>query len=404
MINVTLSLNEIGLAVSILILAFIVITTQLDNRKKLTPARKHFVSFIIPTYNDAISLEGSIQSIFDSYDKNYFEILVVNDCSTDNTKKIIEKIKQKLPIKLINNKTNLGKSVSVNNAFKLTKGEIIWIVDSDTHLTKTAVNDCLARLEDPKVGGVSCRYTPLNKGVLASMQKVEYGMISLMQRSTNFPSVMGFWGGCLAVKREVFIKVGLLSVNCMAEDGDLALKIGKNGWETKESFVPVASQVPDTLMGLCKQRIRWTAGQIQNLLNHFSYLVTNPFTVFYALMYCLLIVSFSLAIIPNLSESNLSSMLGTVRNIEYGFIAAVGIAKLDYVVQLVENFWTYALYPLLSLPYVAVNYSIKKKPYKFLLVFPYAIIYLPMLAITSIIGGGIGLYKTIKLDRNQRAW
>lgn len=85
------------------------------------------VSVIIPTYNREDFIEETIQSVLDQTYKD-FEIIVVDDGSTDNTKKKLEKFNSK--IKLIEQK-NSERAVSRNNGIKNAQGEYIAFLDSD---------------------------------------------------------------------------------------------------------------------------------------------------------------------------------------------------------------------------------------------------------------------------------
>jgi cellulose synthase/poly-beta-1,6-N-acetylglucosamine synthase-like glycosyltransferase len=68
--------------------------------------KKYFISAIIPAFNEQDSIEKTVMSVYNQdYGKDFFEIIVVNDGSTDNTKKVCEKLQKKGIITLIN-KTN----------------------------------------------------------------------------------------------------------------------------------------------------------------------------------------------------------------------------------------------------------------------------------------------------------
>lgn len=89
---------------------------------------KPLVSVIIPAYNAEKTIKKCLDSVLNQTLKN-IEIIVINDCSKDNTLKILKKYKDK--IKLIDNKKNLGPAGSRNKGLDIATGEYIGFVDSD---------------------------------------------------------------------------------------------------------------------------------------------------------------------------------------------------------------------------------------------------------------------------------
>jgi glycosyltransferase involved in cell wall biosynthesis len=89
------------------------------------------VSVILPVYNSEIFLKSSIDSILNQSFKN-FELIIINDGSTDSSEKIIlNYLKKDKRIIYIKNFKNYGISRSLNIAIKKSKGEFICRMDSD---------------------------------------------------------------------------------------------------------------------------------------------------------------------------------------------------------------------------------------------------------------------------------
>ena len=90
------------------------------------------ISVIIPNYNHARYLDERIQTVLNQTYQN-FELIILDDCSTDNSKEIIEKYRQNPHVShILYNEQNSGKIFSqwqkgIDNA----KGELIWIAESD---------------------------------------------------------------------------------------------------------------------------------------------------------------------------------------------------------------------------------------------------------------------------------
>ena len=91
---------------------------------------KYLVSIVIPVYNAEKFIDETISSVLDQTYTNW-ELLLVNDCSKDNSVKIINKYLKDERIKLINNKVNSKAAISRNNGIKAAKGKYICFLDAD---------------------------------------------------------------------------------------------------------------------------------------------------------------------------------------------------------------------------------------------------------------------------------
>jgi glycosyltransferase involved in cell wall biosynthesis len=88
------------------------------------------ISIIIPVFNEESFIKEILIRI-NNVNKIKKEIIVVNDCSNDNTVKILESECKNLYTKIINNKKNMGKGYSVKQGIIHASGEIIIIQDAD---------------------------------------------------------------------------------------------------------------------------------------------------------------------------------------------------------------------------------------------------------------------------------
>ena len=87
------------------------------------------VSIIMPSYNTAQYITETIQSVIDQTYHNW-ELIIVDDCSTDNTDIVIGKIKDPR-IRYIKNEKNSGAAVSRNRALREANGRWVAFLDSD---------------------------------------------------------------------------------------------------------------------------------------------------------------------------------------------------------------------------------------------------------------------------------
>ena len=89
------------------------------------------ISIVIPLYNCQTTIQFSITSIQKQYFQNY-EIILINDYSTDNTSSIVNQLMQKdSRINIINNKKNMGILYSRSIGALISKGKYIFCLDND---------------------------------------------------------------------------------------------------------------------------------------------------------------------------------------------------------------------------------------------------------------------------------
>ena len=88
------------------------------------------VSVIMPSFNTVKYIEKSIESVLNQTYKN-LELIIVDDCSTDNTDEIIKPLLSDKRIKYIKNEKNSGAAVSRNKAMAAAQGKWIAFLDSD---------------------------------------------------------------------------------------------------------------------------------------------------------------------------------------------------------------------------------------------------------------------------------
>lgn len=93
--------------------------------------QQNLVSIIMPAYNAEKFISEGIESVLSQTYKNW-ELLIVNDCSKDNTAKVVTKYSQKDDrITLFNNEKNSGPAITRNNAINGAKGRFLAFLDSD---------------------------------------------------------------------------------------------------------------------------------------------------------------------------------------------------------------------------------------------------------------------------------
>jgi len=99
------------------------------------------VSFFIPAYNCASTVEESVDSIMQTNFADGDELIIVNDCSDDNTSATLKCLKEKYPaIIIINHKRNKGGAAARNTAVENARHELLFCLDADNVLAPSSIS------------------------------------------------------------------------------------------------------------------------------------------------------------------------------------------------------------------------------------------------------------------------
>ena len=243
-----------------------------------------FVSILVPVYNEEKVVADSIKSLLNLNYPNY-EIIVINDGSSDRTKEVAETLVgyqtgkfSDVKVSLIN-KPNGGKAKALNAGIRLSKAEIVLCMDGDSQLSPDSVKLAVRHFSNREIGAVAGNVKVLNRGKLfTDLQALEYIEGLNMARSAQsyvrlvniIPGPIGFF------RKKAIEEAGYYSSDTFAEDADLTLKILANGWKIYYEPNSISyTEAPTKLQQLLKQRYRWTRGILQSIRKH-KKLMVNP--------------------------------------------------------------------------------------------------------------------------------
>ena len=232
-----------------------------------------FVSVLIPCYNEAAVICKTVESVLNS-DYNDFEVIVVDDGSTDDSYKLAsERFKDEPRVRILR-KANGGKSRALNLALEKAKGGVFIAIDADTLFDKNAIRLMVRYFADPKVAAVSGNVKVGNRGkMITEWQHTEYVTgFNLERRAyselnciTVVPGAIGAW------RRDLVLERGGFDTDTLAEDTDMTLSLLEQGWRIAfEENAKAYTETPETFRSLLKQRFRWTYGTLQCLWKHRS--------------------------------------------------------------------------------------------------------------------------------------
>lgn len=236
-----------------------------------------FVSIIVPVFNEGKIIKNSILSLLKLDYQNY-EIVIVNDGSTDDTKQIAESMVGfqngrygKVKVSLINQQ-NLGKARALNAGIFYSKAEFVLCMDGDSQLAPESVRFAVRHFKDPKIGAVAGNVKVLNrKRFFTDLQALEYiEGLNMARSAQSYIKLVNIIPGPIGIfRRKAVEQAGFYSSDTYAEDADLTLKILAHGWKIYYEPKSISyTEAPITLQQLLKQRYRWTRGILQSIRKH----------------------------------------------------------------------------------------------------------------------------------------
>jgi len=321
---------------SILVMAYLYINNYTFNRKE---GFYPFVSIIVPVYNEGKVITASVQSLL-NLDYSNYEIIVVNDGSTDDTYEVAKQMvgykKGKFgDVKVsVINKPNGGKAKALNAGISFSKAEVVLCMDGDSQLSEDCIRAAVRHFVDPSIGAVAGNVKVQNRRkFFTDLQALEYiEGLNMARAAQSFMRLVNIIPGPVGLfRRKAIEDAGYYSSDTFAEDADLTLKILAHGWRI--FYEPRAisyTEAPEKLHQLLKQRYRWTRGILQAIRKHKKLLV-NP-TINFGDTFVLWTMVYEALIWPTMNIfSNLFFIFAAVF---YGFSTLIffwwaGLALLD---------------------------------------------------------------------------
>lgn len=229
---------------------------------------KPLISVIAPGKNEGKHLPDLVQSLQKQTYK-YFELIIVDDGSDDNSAEICRQLQQKGAIdKFFSNNERGGKASAANLALRYAEGKYVIHLDADTYLQKNSVEKIILPFYmDPRIGAVGgdIRVNNIHTTLATSLQALDYMKTISTGRlvASHFNLLRIVSGAYGAFRKDILDRLRGWDVG-PGLDGDIILKIRKLGLKVVHEPEAVCyTNVPDSFVKLARQRYRWDRSMVR---------------------------------------------------------------------------------------------------------------------------------------------
>ena len=229
------------------------------------------VTIIVPCFNEELTVESTISSLLNlDYPREKLSIIVVDDGSTDGTRSRLMQFKDRSQINLLWKK-NGGKHTALNLALELVKSDLVGCLDADSFVNTNALKKIVPFFDNADIMAVTPSikvYNPTT--ILQYVQKIEYSWGIFLRRMLSSLGALYVTPGPFSIFRtKVFQELGGYRHAHHTEDLEMALRLQKNHYKIVNSHgAHVYTTTPFKFPALFKQRVRWTYGFLNNVIDY----------------------------------------------------------------------------------------------------------------------------------------
>ncbi|OFX27644.1 MAG: hypothetical protein A2Z07_10715 [Armatimonadetes bacterium RBG_16_67_12] len=227
-----------------------------------------FVSVIIPAKDEVRVIEGAVRTACAQAYEGPFEVIVIDDRSTDGTADLLECLRAELPVRVVQTPPGtVGKAAALEIGVAQSRGDLIAVFDADARLGPAVLAQMVPHLADSRVGAVQGRRLVHNarRNWLTRFQDDEYRVFqTLLQRARQaVGAFVCLAGNGLIVKRAALEVLGGWTEEALTEDIDLTVRLYLAGWEVRYCYeAEIWEEGVVGLRDLIRQRERWFEGAL----------------------------------------------------------------------------------------------------------------------------------------------
>lgn len=226
------------------------------------------VSILVPMHNEEQVLRYALDALLECrYDRDKFEIIPIDDHSSDATAEMLEEYHARYPfikpLHRIEEDQQRGKPSGLNDALQLATGDIVIVFDADYRPNKDMIMQLALAFQDPEAGAVMGRVIPYNanKNLLTRLLNLERsgGYQADQQARYNLRTIPQY-GGTVGGFRKDLIGDGF-DTQVLAEDTDLTYRLYAKGYKViYANSAECYEEVPEDWRVRARQVRRWSRG------------------------------------------------------------------------------------------------------------------------------------------------
>lgn len=257
-----------------LLITYLEVREELNLEKHLDKNIKNFpsVSIIVPCFNEEKTLSATIKSLLNlDYPKDKLSLILVDDGSTDGTADELKKFSDNPQIRIFY-KENGGKHSALNFALEqVVETDLVGCLDADSFVNPEALKKITPFFDDSTIMAVTPSIKVFEpKSVLQYIQKIEYSWGIFLRRMLSSLGALYVTPGPFSIFRtSIFKEIGGYRHAHHTEDLEMALRMQKNRYKIVNSHsAHVYTTAPTSFPALYKQRVRWTYGFLNNVIDY----------------------------------------------------------------------------------------------------------------------------------------
>lgn len=237
------------------------------------------VSILVPCFNEGDTVRETVAWLA-ALEYPDFEILAINDGSGDDTGAILDELERRYDrLRVIHLASNQGKATALRMGCLAARHEYLLTLDGDALLDRHALTWILYHfVTGPRVGAVTGNPRIRNRStLLGKLQVGEFSsIVGLIKRAQRiYGRIFTVSGVVTAFRKAALHRIGYWSTDMITEDIDVSWNLQAHRWDIR--YEPNALcwvLMPETLMGLWRQRLRWAQGGAEVLLKYWRQLLS----------------------------------------------------------------------------------------------------------------------------------